>query len=135
MTADPALKAALQAATQPHQTTSMQLPRSMRPYGPTECFYYYDGPLLFWLPGLAHQNLLAVALQDGLGTWPMLVTELSSTTKEDLLNNRITFRAAVLAGEAWYHLPDYGADKLMLHKLSHVPEDCLPGDVTPDGKP
>ena len=88
---------------------------------------YYDGPQLFWLPCEGRQ-LLAFALPSG-GRWPFLVIELTAEQVADLVNNKLSARAACIgAAEKWL-MPDYDAAELVLEQLLDIPADWLPGDV------
>lgn len=107
--------------------------RELRPYNPEETLFYYDGPLLLWLP-VPGRHLLAMAIleepeQDR--PWPFVVADMTEQMAADLMGNRITLLRAVLDANARYLVPDYGAEVLEYQLLEgDLPEDWRPGDVT-----
>lgn len=105
------------------------IPAAGRPYSGPDVLYYYDGPLLFWLPSPG-RNLLALALPEEVGAWPFLVSELTDEQARALLEGALTLRSAVvLARENWL-LADYGSERFWtLSPMEDVPEDWLPGDL------
>lgn len=106
----------------------LSIPHDRRPFCGPDVLFYYDGPLLFWLP-VEGRRLLAVALPDDAGHWPFLVVETTNEQALALEENRLTLQAAVLAAEAKWHLRDFGAETLALEPLDTIPEAWLPGDV------
>lgn len=110
--------------------TSLQLsiPHDKRPFSGMDVLFYYDGPLLFWMP-CEGRRLLTLALPDEVGPWPFVVVEVSEEAAQGLEDNRLTLRAVVLGGSARWVLYDYGAETLALEPLESIPEDWLPGDV------
>jgi hypothetical protein len=110
-------------------TLNIAIQHDKRPFCGSDVLFYYDGPLLFWLP-CEGRRLLAVALPVEAGKWPFLVVELSEEQAQDLEGNRVTLRAVCLACKAKWLMRDYGADSLALEPLEGVlPEEWLPGDV------
>lgn len=105
------------------------IPHSQRPYAAHECLFYYDGPLMFWLPA-AGKHLLAIALlEEKEAPWPFLIVELSRAQAQALKAQALTLQQATLQAQSWHFLPDYGAEQLEFVPLSEVPPDWLPGDV------
>jgi hypothetical protein len=106
----------------------LDIPHYKRPFCGMDVLFYYDGPLLFWMP-CEGRRLLTVALPDEVGPWPFLVVEMTEEAAQALEGNRLTLRAAVLAGMTRWLLTDYGAEILEFQPLQAIPEDWLPGDV------
>lgn len=101
-----------------------------RPFDGDAVLLYYDGPIMFWLPG-ASVRLLAIALPDEAGPHPFLVVEVPQETADALLGNRMTVRRVCLSAPQSWLMPDYGQDgPLVLTPLASIPEKWLPGDVT-----
>ncbi len=107
---------------------SLALARSERPYSGEHVLYYYDGPLLFWLPH-PELKLLAVALPEEAGPWPFLVASVGAEQAQALLFNKLTLQRTVLTSQANFLMADYGAETLELIPLDVVPPQWLPGDV------
>jgi hypothetical protein len=109
-------------------TLTLAIPHDQRPFCGLDVLFYYDGPLLFWLP-CDGRRLLAVALPDDAGRWPFLVVELTEEQAQAVEGNRVTMRAACLAGKAQWVMRDYDNASLVLEPLDVIPEEWLPGDV------
>ena len=109
-------------------TLNLALPHDKRPFCGPDVLAYYDGPQLFWLPAEG-RRLLAVGLPDDAGRYPFLVVEMTEAQAQAVAGNRITLRAACLAGTAKWVMRDYDADVLVLEPLDAIPEAWLPGDV------
>lgn len=112
----------------------LPLPFEQRPFSPADCLWFFDGPLLMWLPD-AYRNLLAIALPDSAGDWPFLVVELDDDAKTSLQSNKLTLQDAVLHATHWYLLADYAADALRLRPLQQLPSAWLPGAVMLQNSP
>ncbi|KWA83824.1 hypothetical protein WL29_20890 [Burkholderia ubonensis] len=109
-------------------TLNLAIPHEKRPFDGPDVLVYYDGPQLFWLP-YEGRRLLAVALPTEAGRCPFLVVELTEDQAQAVEGNRITMRAACLAAQAKWVMPDYGAENLVFVPLDAIPEAWLPGDV------
>lgn len=114
------------------KTITLSLPFSERPYGPEQTLLYYDGPLLFWLPGMDSRRYLFALLPDEVGPWPFVVADLPAEAAQAIDDNKMTLQAAYTGPWPKYLLKNYDAEELVLEELECVPEDWLPGDVCLD---
>ena len=121
-----------QARSLPAQSLALpNVPRGERPYSPAETLYYYDGPLLFWLP-VAGRHVLAMAVleePEAGRPWPFILGELTAEAAEALLANKLTLLKAYLGASALHLIPDFGAEVLSYQPLVDLPEQWQPGDV------
>lgn len=104
---------------------TINLPPDQRPFSGDDVLFYYDGPLLFFLP-LPEKVLLAVATDDERGPWPFFVLELTPQAKADLLANTLPLRDCYLQAKGCWFLADYGAQVLTLEPVLGIPEEELP---------
>ncbi len=110
-------------------TLNLCIEHDKRPFGGDDVLFYYDGPLLFWLP-IDARRLLAVALPESVGPWPFLVVELSEEQAQALEGNRATLRAVCEACQEKWLMRDYGAATLVLEPLiGPLKDEWKPGDV------
>lgn len=114
--------------TSDNQAENLLLELTHRPFGPDEVLVFYDGPQLMWLTGMA-TRYLAVALPEDAGRWPFLLVALAESAQQSLDAGSMTLRQAFTTCGAVWLLPDYDAEVLVAHRMHHVPEDWLPGDV------
>ena len=117
------------------QTLKLALPHAQRPFFGEGVLMFYNGPLIFWLPHPS-LRLLAFAVPIQQQQYPCLVVEVSAEQAQAFLSNQISARRLCLEARQAWHLPDYGADELILEPLAGIPVNWLPGDVMlqPEGQ-
>ncbi len=109
----------------PSSPLTIELPLALRPFGGDDVLAYYDGPLLFFLPG-TERHLLAVAAEESLGRWPFYVVELDEAGRQAILADSRPFRDILLSARACWLMRDYDAQPLALEPLDAFPSDSLP---------
>lgn len=106
----------------------LAVPHAQRPFAAEGVLMFYDGPLIFWLPHPS-LRLLAFAVLSQEQAYPCLVVEVTAEQAQAFLANQLSARRLCLESQQAWHLPDYGADELILEPLGSIPANWLPGDV------